>query len=965
MDARRVFLGFLVSAFIFLYPLHSADECAPSDYTVSLSSTSSLYSNSSTLPRTGSHTYYVSVSAPGIVSVNVISARNRVLFSYSQSVCPAAGDPPAASSGSYIFETAGDFNLRIYRGGRGGGGRRGGNYTVEIAFTPNPPLADYRMDECVWSGAAREVGDSSGGDNNGTLTGSGAQTSVDGPLCRYGSFFGDAIDIDSLGVDSANGAKTTVMFWVRWDGADGDVPFGWSGYALRFLGGGFGFTSDNADLYGIDSSGLSGRWRHVAAVFVNGDLSAGKLYIDATEQVLSQMAGTPDNTRTFVQSSARIGGLAGSSLYRFGGGIDELKIYNGELAADEIKSIYDNESAGKNYDGSTRVCNDCGQVGASREALFNAVDRSLVCNAALDWDNNLTTKVAGSDISLSILAKDSVTGAPAEANITNVQLRYFASGDNTRCSGTSYRQVDICSGGCGLTDASGCLSLDFPASANDRAAKCVEVNIKGREITASRVSESNSSDNFSIRPDAIRFISPAADANLTAEREYFYAGGVTALYSDGSEAVRDYNTTLLPQGVKLMRNGEANASLAGTLVASAALFANGSGDLNISFSDVAKVTLYLEDTSWCAVDSDDTLAESRRIYGERNVTFIPSRFNVQFFSAPFIEDNDSAQRFTYLSNDLNMSAWARNLTVVVTALGEKNSTMQNFSNPMDRLFADPVDISAVLNLPAKHSVARRLFEPGSFTGADINFSSGEAFVNYADVPFNYDRSYTIPKDPFIVSGSEANMSVTVADAVYPAVAGAVFTTFDGNATFYYGRLRAEDIATTYRSVENIVEIEVFDETGSAFVDGFVQNSLRWFRNKKHTGSSSGAIKEANVTAGSSLAGAADGTIFVTVDRYDTGTAVLEINNSEPASKSRTIHLNIDRWLWYVPSGFGGAYDYSSSSDCGHHPCFRYSFETKGGSGGVISGDFNGSDFDTESMDLNATFERKEGVKLFR
>ncbi len=605
----------------------------------------------------------------------------------------------------------------------------------------------------------------------------------------------------------------------------------------------------------------------------------------------------------------------------------------------------------------------------AKEAMFNAVDYAPVCNAVADWERNLTTKTVGSGFDLSILAKVRETGLPMEANITRVDLNFYASGDTSVCSPLPYATLNLCSNGCGVTDISGCMKLAVPASLNRRAARCVQVHIEGRDINASAsidANSSDSSDNFSIRPDAIRFLNPAADANLTAEYDYFYAGGVAALYADGTSAVTDYNTTLLPGGIKRMRNGEANASLAGSLNASPTVFANGSGDLNLSFSDVANLTLFFEDTAWTAVDSDDTPLNQRRIYGERNVTFIPSRFEVQFFSTPYIEDNDSVQRFTYLSNDLNMSAWARNLTVVVTAKGEKGGTLQNFSDPMSRLFADPVDISPLLSLPPKHSAARSLGEPQPSSGADINFSLGQAFVNYTDVPFNYDRSYNTPINPFLLLGSEGNVSVSVTDSTYPAVTGSVFSPFDGNATFYYGRLRAEDIATTHSSTENVAEIEVYDDGASALVSGYVQNSLRWFRNAKHTSGSPGGIKEANVTTGVSLSGAQDRTVSVKVDRYGSGTAVMDINSSEALSKSRTIHLNIDRWLWYVPGGFGGSYDYGASSDCSRHPCFQYTYEVKGGtSGGVLSGDFNGSDFDTETIETNATYKRKEGVKLFR
>ncbi|WP_457593413.1 LamG-like jellyroll fold domain-containing protein, partial [Hydrogenimonas sp.] len=881
----------------------------------------------------------------------------------------------------------------IYDNERGGLGYDGSARSCKCVM----PVGEWRLDECTWSGAAGEVTDSSGNGLNGTAL-NGAST-LPARVCMGGSFDGldDAVRVPDSGLLDGTDA-ITLMMWIRPEqlyqangtnargllskrrSAGSDESYGlffWNDHQMVDDDG--DGDPDRARLY-IDIDGNDDRfatnayiskgvWSHVAVVYDGNRSAAGRVEVYINGQLdktaAESSAALPDYASDFF-----IGDLHYPNQNKvFKGAIDEVKVFNRPLSAERILSIYTNESAALNYDGSSRVCADCPQPPLNRAGIFNAVDYTTVCSASLDWDDNLTTKRAGEAYRLSILAKEAESGLPMEANITQVDLYYFTGGDTQRCSGIPYRSVTICGGGCGVTDLSGCMALTVPLSLNDRAAACVQVHIAGKDINATAsvdANESNSSDNYAVRPDRFLFLQPPAEANLTAEHDYFYAGGATTVSADGTAGVPDYNTSLAVGGIKRMRNGEANASLAGTFSAAGVVFADGSGDLNISFSDVADLTLTLKDLSWAAVDSDDTPLSDRRVYGEVNVTFIPHRFDVVFFSAPYIEDNDTAQHFTYLSKDLNMSAWARDLTAVVTAKGEKGGTLQNFSAPMDRLFADPVDVSPVLNLPAKHSAASSIGTPQPQTGADLNFSTGEAFLRYSDVPFNYDRAFDTPLNPFLLGGAEANISVSVTDATYPAVAGSVFSVFDGNATFYYGRLRAEDIATTYPSVENVAEIEVYDDGASPFVSGFVQNSLRWFRNEKQTSRSSGGIKEANATTGASLADTKDTSIVVGFDRYGSGTAVLEINNTTAVSKSRTIHLDIDPWLWYAPEGFGAAYDYGAASDCSMHPCFRYTYDVKGGgSGGVLSGDFNGSDFAAQPIDSNATFERKEGVKLFR
>ena len=107
-------------------------------------------------------------------------------------------------------------------------------------------------------------------------------------------------------------------------------------------------------MYGISSSGLENGWHQVVAVFTNRDYTQNKLYIDKAEQTLTQRRSSQNTARAVVSSSARIGGWRYSSGYRFKNKIDELKIWNGELSSATVTSIYDNEVAGRNFDGTDR-----------------------------------------------------------------------------------------------------------------------------------------------------------------------------------------------------------------------------------------------------------------------------------------------------------------------------------------------------------------------------------------------------------------------------------------------------------------------------------------------------------------------------------------------------------------------------------------------------------------------------------
>ncbi len=147
----------------------------------------------------------------------------------------------------------------------------------------------------------------------------------------------DKVSLTALGVSTTEGDKTTVEFWMFWDGTYGDFPFGFDTYDLWLYNGHFGFNTFNTDLYGINSNGLSNKWVHVAAIFNNGDVTGNKLYINGIEQILSQKDGTPTNNNAYVTTSATIGGHITDTWNYFKGEIDEFRIWNGERTTSQIR----------------------------------------------------------------------------------------------------------------------------------------------------------------------------------------------------------------------------------------------------------------------------------------------------------------------------------------------------------------------------------------------------------------------------------------------------------------------------------------------------------------------------------------------------------------------------------------------------------------------------------------------------
>ena len=189
------------------------------------------------------------------------------------------------------------------------------------------------------------------GCNDGTFTGSGQQWVAghsDGGLKLNGS---GAVTVTNLPLDTtANDyAKTTVSFWMKWDGVGNEMPFCWNGglYDLWIVNDYIGFNTGNGECLGTQFSAeqRAGQWVHVAAVFCNGTptSNAVELYIDGQLQSLTlykPSGSTPwtnNPLNAAVSNTAYIG--SGSTGYMFSGTIDDVRIYSRQLTGDEVLSV--------------------------------------------------------------------------------------------------------------------------------------------------------------------------------------------------------------------------------------------------------------------------------------------------------------------------------------------------------------------------------------------------------------------------------------------------------------------------------------------------------------------------------------------------------------------------------------------------------------------------------------------------
>jgi MSHA biogenesis protein MshQ len=193
------------------------------------------------------------------------------------------------------------------------------SYTFNDDWSTNSPLEDTTGSaDGIVSGAVSRI--------LSPASGSKPET------CAAGQFDGGAIDISGLPISTTSGDKTSISFWMNWDGTNTVIPLGWAPLSLWFDSSSFGFYTGRNGIYGIAATGLANTWQHITVVITNNDVQSNKIFINGVEQSSSQIRGTPFNQFMDVEPNLRIGGWRINNSRRFSGQLDEIKIYTGEIS---------------------------------------------------------------------------------------------------------------------------------------------------------------------------------------------------------------------------------------------------------------------------------------------------------------------------------------------------------------------------------------------------------------------------------------------------------------------------------------------------------------------------------------------------------------------------------------------------------------------------------------------------------
>lgn len=578
-------------------------------------------------------------------------------------------------------------------------------------------IAYYNMDEASWNGTTNETKDTAGytgGPFDGQAIGSPkpsatmsspARSGVTG-TCGYASLTGSitggsAFTFDSLPISTTTNNKTSVSFWMYWDGNTWKMPIGWNKYNLVFGDGYFGFNTSNSDLYGISSSGLANGWHHVAAVFTNGSVTSNKIYIDGVNQSLSQRLGSPANIHAVVQSTMQVSGWTNPDWerdnYRFTDSrIDEVKIYNGEISSTQVTADYNATHACPSY--------------SATPSSFNCV-----ATGATAGTGRLYTQLAGTAFNIDVVALNSsntVETSYVVSGTKNVTLEFVDGSGSTACASRS-----------ALSPA---ISQSVTFSASDAGRKSATITIsKAYQNLRCRVTDSNStpvtacsSDNFAVRPTSFTVTSTNANAggdftnpwrneyatptfravtdsfNLTAstnvvgysgtptikipsdfnnEDVYSWAYGASPLSSDNYASPATFYRVV--------------GALTGSFGAANSLTGNATG--NFTYSEAGYFRFQansIVDTSFTSVDqsnSDCTLDYSNSLVSGKYGCYIGHSDRTNFFGR-FIPDHFTitpvtttpgcSNSFTYFGQDGLTTAFT------ITAKNGAGSTTQNYTD---------------------------------------------------------------------------------------------------------------------------------------------------------------------------------------------------------------------------------------------------------------------------------------------
>ncbi len=271
----------------------------------------------------------------------------------------------ASSVGLTVDEDTAADNERNHSGESAGIFVASGNFTFDLDIHIacfSKPIAEYRMDECYWSHDIGDVKDSGASGYDATSYNAAvAMGVINNNNAGHFTANGDHVQTEDPTVGDTSG-ELSVSFWVKLDQEFGNWTYILGKTNSWNWNNGWGFVDptedpdgsfrffiddwDGGDQFVESTLTVADGWVHFVGTY---DGTTIKLYKD------SNLAPTATNSGLDISSSDPfMMAHDGSGVDSMKGLLDEVKIWDTALSADEVKIIFENESDGKNYDGTDR-----------------------------------------------------------------------------------------------------------------------------------------------------------------------------------------------------------------------------------------------------------------------------------------------------------------------------------------------------------------------------------------------------------------------------------------------------------------------------------------------------------------------------------------------------------------------------------------------------------------------------------
>ncbi|MDD2782018.1 LamG-like jellyroll fold domain-containing protein, partial [Sulfuricurvum sp.] len=247
-------------------------------------------------------------------------------------------------------------------------------FAITVTDINESPAADYRFDECTWMGTLGEAKDNSNNNYDATPKSANSTTipQVSPQIINNGALFARTnqqyVELPNLPQSVPNFHDGfTITAWAKFSGSAGswerifDIGNGLNQNNI-FLGRRdtsndlvLGIHDPGTEQYTVATNVISDTNWHFWGATCNGS-GVCKLYKDGvkiTEKTNMKIPANITRTKNYIGKSNW------SADAYLEGGVDELKFFDSTLSDSDMLTIYTNESAGKNYDGTTRNSVNC------------------------------------------------------------------------------------------------------------------------------------------------------------------------------------------------------------------------------------------------------------------------------------------------------------------------------------------------------------------------------------------------------------------------------------------------------------------------------------------------------------------------------------------------------------------------------------------------------------------------------